>query len=362
MAALQDDAESLEMVSKHSEMEDMLVSAPESVALLAQLMIISSSTEDFKLEKPIKGRFEFIKDGSFRSSLVQVSNDGHSAFNEAHKSMGTIYAKSENIPSLVQQVVNILKSDDVDDLEMLPISLNQIDETAKTCADLAKKVEAKFEAVMDLTGEVMAAFTSTRGGYEGAAHRPPQPEAKPESRDKLLADLANANLADSKVIGDVLRTGIRALGDVRKQWRKLVEFFQQVSSIINDNFGTLVTQFTASATLATPAEQAEQKPSSNALKNALFTQAQSIYKVSFQVTMISSSYIYVSKKYLMTQVASLGELMALNPDTQKKEIQKLRDDINLKCQDATHEIKSNSEKRGKEALANFTARFAAISI
>lgn len=65
---------------------ELLTHAPLSIALLGQLMLVAGE-KDFSLEhqRPEKG-FQFIEHPkSFRACLVQVSNTGWRAFNEAHK-------------------------------------------------------------------------------------------------------------------------------------------------------------------------------------------------------------------------------------------------------------------------------------
>ena len=63
-----------------------LTPAPLSIALLGQLMLVAGE-KDFSLEnqRPEEG-FQFIKHPkSFRACLVQVTNAGWKAFNEANK-------------------------------------------------------------------------------------------------------------------------------------------------------------------------------------------------------------------------------------------------------------------------------------
>ena len=75
------------MMSPSVNWAEFLTPAAMSIALLGQLMIIAGENTDFSLEhqKPEKG-FKHIKHPeSFRACLVQVSNTGWRAFNEAHK-------------------------------------------------------------------------------------------------------------------------------------------------------------------------------------------------------------------------------------------------------------------------------------
>ena len=74
------------MMSPSVNWAEFLTPAPLTIALLGQLLLIAGE-KDFSLEnqKPEKG-FQYIEHPkSFRSCLVQVSNTGWRAFNEAHK-------------------------------------------------------------------------------------------------------------------------------------------------------------------------------------------------------------------------------------------------------------------------------------
>ena len=74
------------MMSPSMNWAEFLTPAPLSIALLGQLMLVAGE-KDFSLEKqkPVKG-FQFIRHPqSFRACLVQVSNTGWRAFNEAQK-------------------------------------------------------------------------------------------------------------------------------------------------------------------------------------------------------------------------------------------------------------------------------------
>ena len=74
------------MMSPSMNWAEFLTPAPFSIALMGQLMLVAGE-KDFSLEnqRPEKG-FQFIQHPeSFRACLVQVSNSGWRAFNEAHK-------------------------------------------------------------------------------------------------------------------------------------------------------------------------------------------------------------------------------------------------------------------------------------
>lgn len=156
------------MMSPSMNWAEFLTPAPLSIALLGQLMLIAGE-KDFSLEnqRPEKG-FQFIQNPeSFRACLVQVSNTGWRAFNEAHKNMDAIRLYSAQVPDQVKKVVSTLVRGSEEDVQdFLPIELGKIDRKATECLRLAQAVEAKFEHVMDLTGELLQVSTAAKGHYK----------------------------------------------------------------------------------------------------------------------------------------------------------------------------------------------------
>jgi len=156
------------MMSPNMNWAEFLTPAPLSIALMGQLMLVAGE-KDFSLEnqRPEKG-FQFIHHPeSFRACLVQVSNTGWGAFNEAHKNMDAIRLYSAQVPDQVKKVVvTLVRGSEEDVKDFLPIELGKIDRNATECLRLAQAVEAKFEHVMDLTGELLEVSSSTKGYYK----------------------------------------------------------------------------------------------------------------------------------------------------------------------------------------------------
>ncbi|XP_068731973.1 uncharacterized protein [Montipora capricornis] len=156
------------MMSPSMNWAEFLTPAPLSIAILGQLMLVAGE-KDFSLEnqRPEKG-FQFIQHPeSFRACLVQVSNSGWRAFNEAHKNMDAIRLYSAQVPDQVKKVVRTLVSGSEEDVkDFLPIELGKIERNSTECLRLAQAVEAKFEHVMDLTGELLEVSTAAKGDYE----------------------------------------------------------------------------------------------------------------------------------------------------------------------------------------------------
>ena len=159
------------LMAPEANWDQFLTPAPFAIALLGDLIIISAGT-DFSLEeKPPKDGFKHLRyPNSFRASLVQVSNSGWDAFNEAHTSMDQIRLHSLNVDTHVKNAVKFLLKGSPEEVEqMLPLSLNKIDKIANESLQLAQNIENRFVFVMQLTAELLEACTNTKGVYDSKA-------------------------------------------------------------------------------------------------------------------------------------------------------------------------------------------------
>ena len=156
------------MMAPYANWDSFLTPAPLSIALLGQLILISSEA-DFSLQDD-KGsiRFEFLKyPNSFRACLVQVSNRGWDAFNKAHTSMDQIRLYSSNVDQHVKTAVKFLIAGSAADVQsMVPDALKNIEHIADDCVELATSVENEFVAVMKLIAELLEACTRAKGQHE----------------------------------------------------------------------------------------------------------------------------------------------------------------------------------------------------
>jgi len=206
------------MMSPSVNWAEFLTPAPMTIALLGHLLLIAGE-KDFSLEqqKPEKG-FQFIKHPeSFRACLVQVSNTGWRAFNEAHKNMDAIRLYSGQVPDQVKKVVRTLvRGSDEDVKDFLPIELGKIERNSAECLRLAQSVEAKFEHVMDLTGELLEASSAARGHYEKT-----QEEVKLRREIALAKEkAAREKMALAKEQQEKLEKEVR---EAKRSWEKAVD-------------------------------------------------------------------------------------------------------------------------------------------
>lgn len=155
------------LMQPNANWEAYLTPAPLSIAIMGELVFISSC-EDFSINKNCpKGGFKYIKyPDSFRACLMQVCNSGWQAFNEAHKNMDQIRIHTATVPDYMKAAVDVLftASDDVIK-SLLPNQLGNIQEIAEECVTLAGGVEQKYLDVIHLIQELLEACMNAKHFY-----------------------------------------------------------------------------------------------------------------------------------------------------------------------------------------------------
>ncbi|XP_035283600.1 uncharacterized protein LOC118232631 isoform X2 [Anguilla anguilla] len=155
------------LMQPYANWEEYLTPAPMSIAILAELIFISSNT-DFSIRKGgPEGGFKYIKyPDSFRACLMQVCNSGWRAFNDAHKNMDQIRLYTNNVPKYINLAVKILLQDDDNLVQtMLPDQLDNISNIADECVNLAQSTEKRFTDVIELIQELLETCTSAKQVY-----------------------------------------------------------------------------------------------------------------------------------------------------------------------------------------------------
>ncbi|XP_056598237.1 uncharacterized protein LOC130429697 [Triplophysa dalaica] len=159
--------------------EEYLTPAPLSIAILGELVHISSS-DDFSLYKSTPPPtnppptppttpplYKYIKyPDSFRACLMQVCNSGWRAFNEAHKSMDQIRLHTYQVPQYMKNSVKILfEGTDEVVQALLPGQLKNISDIADECVQLSGETEKKFTCVINIISELLEACFSAKKCY-----------------------------------------------------------------------------------------------------------------------------------------------------------------------------------------------------
>ncbi|XP_047672038.1 uncharacterized protein LOC113650537 [Tachysurus fulvidraco] len=155
------------VMQPYANWEEYLTPAPLSIAILGELVFISSNT-DFSINKnkPIDG-YKFIKyPESFRACLMQVCNSGWCAFNEAHKNMDQIRLHTIKVPDYMKSAVKILFQGSDEAVEAhLPKQLENIRVVADECLELADSTEKRFTDVINIIRELLEACLNAEHFY-----------------------------------------------------------------------------------------------------------------------------------------------------------------------------------------------------
>lgn len=164
-----------------------------------------------------------------------------------------------------------------------------------------------------------------------------------ESSQKLgeiMADIARLDLqkTDFENIKQTLIKGIKALGELREQWGKLVMFFQMISNLIKCCLSTSLRDFSSYARKSQE-RGLQGYPISALKKDMIYQQAFQAAKLAHVINMISATYVEVSSGHLMTRVAGLGKLHGYDPEKDMAEIQKQVADLHRGCAEAQKEIR-----------------------
>uniref|UniRef100_A0A3B1IR91 Uncharacterized protein n=1 Tax=Astyanax mexicanus TaxID=7994 RepID=A0A3B1IR91_ASTMX len=140
------------LTKPYANWEEYLTPAPLSIAILGELVFISSKT-DFSINKnPPKDGYKYIRyPDSFRACLMQVCNSGWGAFNEAHKNMDQIRLHTMTVPNYMKTAVKILFPGN--------------DEFSNDCLDLAASTEKRFTDVINIIQELLEACVNAEHFY-----------------------------------------------------------------------------------------------------------------------------------------------------------------------------------------------------
>ena len=179
------------LMQPNANWEEYLTPAPLSIAIMGELVFISSGT-DFSINKnPPPTGFKYIKyPESFRACLMQICNSGWHAFNEAHKNMDQIRIHTARVPDYMKAAVKILfqGSDEVIET-VLPNQLENIRTIADECVTLAEGVENKYSIVINLIQELLEACVNAEHFYGDELEEVKRKLEETKMREKTAKDL-----------------------------------------------------------------------------------------------------------------------------------------------------------------------------
>ena len=136
-----------------------------------------------------------------------------------------------------------------------------------------------------------------------------------------LTELSPEKLADFDQIRNTLMRGIKALASVREQWQKLVEFFQYITNIIKVCQNESLSSFVEYAKVGQKRALENGYAGVDFMRDLIYEQVSQANTTSYVVWSISDTYVEISRNHLMSRLASLGQLIALDPEKERHTIE-----------------------------------------
>lgn len=241
--------------------ENYLIPAPKSIAILGELVFISSST-DFSINKnPPKEGYKFIKyPDSFRACLMQVCNTGWWAFNEAHTSMDQIRLHTAQVPDYMKNAVKILFHDNDEVVKaLLPDQMDNIREIADECLTLSAATEKSFGNVINIIQELLEACLNANCFYgeemEAIKKKIEESKLRKQSSEETKKRTEKAVKAVEKQLDEAQESYKKALDSLPGGWEMIAMDFvgglaQSVTGLFN-GVTSLITHPVRSACSAT---------------------------------------------------------------------------------------------------------------
>ncbi|XP_024117351.1 uncharacterized protein LOC112138920 [Oryzias melastigma] len=215
------------LMQPNANWEGYLTPAPLSIAIMAELVFISSII-DFSINKnPPKDGFKYIKyPDSFRASLMQISNSGWHAFNLAHKNMDQIRIHTSTVPDYMKTVVKILFQGNDEIVEtLLPNQLENIHYIADECVVLAESVEKKYEYVINIIQELLEACINAEHVYgeelENVRMKLEENKLKEQTSKELNERSKKAMEAMSKELEETQEQYRKAMDSIPSGWETI---------------------------------------------------------------------------------------------------------------------------------------------
>ncbi|XP_023654845.2 uncharacterized protein [Paramormyrops kingsleyae] len=225
------------IMQPYANWEEYLVPAPVSIAILGELVFISSNV-DFSINKnPPKGGFQLIRyPDSFRACLMQVANSGWAAFNEAHTNMDQIRLHTGNVPAYIRTSVQILLQENDELIQiLLPDQLENIATISDQCVQLAERTEKKFTFVINLIQELLEACISAKKVYGDELE---EVQRKIEETERRKNDSVRANERAKKTLEEMNKQ----LEDAKTTFDKAMNSLPSGWELIGMNFVEGLTQ------------------------------------------------------------------------------------------------------------------------
>ncbi|XP_076866672.1 uncharacterized protein LOC143517760 [Brachyhypopomus gauderio] len=227
------------IMQPYANWEGYLTPAPLSIAIMGELVFISSQT-DFSINKnPPKDGYKYIKyPESFRACLMQVCNSGWGAFNEAHTNMDQIRLHTLTVPDYMKSAVKILfKGSDEVVQAHLPNQLENIRVIADDCLTLASATEKRFTDVINIIQELLEACVNAQNSYG---------EELEEIKKKLEENKMRKESSE-----EALKRSDKAMKDIEEQMKEAQESYKSAMDSLPSGWEMIGMDFVSSLTECT---------------------------------------------------------------------------------------------------------------
>ena len=154
-----------------------------------------------------------------------------------------------------------------------------------------------------------------------------------------LVEFSPEKIANFDQIRETLKKGIKALASVRERWQKLVDFFQCITNIIKVCQKESLTSFVEYSKVAQERRLTKGYTDTDFMRDLIYEQVSQANKTSYVVWSISNTYVEVSRNHLMSRLASLGHLIALDPEKDRATIEAKRKELLEESEEAGRAIK-----------------------
>lgn len=191
-----------------------------------------------------------------------------------------------------------------------------------------------------------------------------------EQESQLSAEIqeAMANLQKFKITEDnlseqlsVLTKGIQAVAHLEKEWSKLTVYFQDFATRVDVLLGTPLNNFVKEAE-ANYEDKLYKNVMAKVSKKALFDLAYTTSVDAFKINKEAAAYYELSDKHFMPAVATLSELLALDPKKNKNIITQKQREINQQSTAMVYEINSALQKKAEDFRISIANRKAELKL
>lgn len=173
-----------------------------------------------------------------------------------------------------------------------------------------------------------------------------------------LTELDIKNI-DFKKIRETLIEGIKVIAELRNRWTEITRFFRIISNIVKVGLHIEIKQFIEAVEVDSELKMSKIDVSDQ-IRNLIY---QNVFKASiyaYYVRSMSSAFVEVSGKHLISDITSLGSLIALDPEMDKNEIQKQQKSLSDKCAATQKTIETLAIDRRKQFEKYLETRISTI--